>query len=127
MVLSEALRNEDECCVFLVVCVTGRMATTTSLGLGFPFTNAQWKELERQAMIYKYMMNAVPVPPELLIPSSRTSSDPAASHAPCNDPFKSFLTFVLQSLLTFMMGCSILLLLTDLMWVYLSLFTRTHI
>lgn len=82
MVLSEAARNEDECFVFLVVCLTGRMATS----LGFPFTNAQWKELERQAMIYKYMMAAVPVPPELLIPVSRTSSDPAATHAPCNDP-----------------------------------------
>ncbi|KAE8077625.1 hypothetical protein FH972_016174 [Carpinus fangiana] len=58
------------------------MATTTSSSLGFPFTNAQWKELERQAMIYKYMMAAVPVPPELLIPVSRTSSDPAASHSP---------------------------------------------
>ncbi|KAI6697742.1 hypothetical protein NL676_017861 [Syzygium grande] len=36
--------------------------------LGYPFTHAQWKELERQAMIYKYMMASIPVPPELLIP-----------------------------------------------------------
>ncbi|KAF8042809.1 hypothetical protein BT93_A1210 [Corymbia citriodora subsp. variegata] len=35
--------------------------------LGYPFTHAQWKELERQAMIYKYMMASIPVPPELLI------------------------------------------------------------
>ncbi|KAG2701352.1 hypothetical protein I3760_06G040700 [Carya illinoinensis] len=54
----------------------GRMAAS----LGFPFTNAQWKELERQAMIYKYMMASVPVPPELLISVSRTPPDPAASH-----------------------------------------------
>ncbi|KAK3445697.1 hypothetical protein EUGRSUZ_A01418 [Eucalyptus grandis] len=36
--------------------------------LAYPFTHAQWKELERQAMIYKYMMASVPVPAELLIP-----------------------------------------------------------
>lgn len=36
--------------------------------LGFPFTAAQWKELERQAMIYKYMVASVPVPYELLLP-----------------------------------------------------------
>ncbi|KAL6508270.1 hypothetical protein OROHE_021812 [Orobanche hederae] len=33
-----------------------------------PFTSAQWKELERQAMIYKYMISSVPVPPHLLYP-----------------------------------------------------------
>lgn len=37
----------------------------------FPFTFAQWKELERQAMIYKYMISSVPVPPDLLFPHSR--------------------------------------------------------
>ncbi|XP_019200415.1 PREDICTED: growth-regulating factor 7 [Ipomoea nil] len=36
--------------------------------LGFPFTCAQWKELERQAMVYKYMMASLPVPPDLLLP-----------------------------------------------------------
>ena len=51
---------------------------------GFPFTNAQWKELERQAMIYKYMMASVPVPPDLLIPMSLQ----AASRSQCmNLPF----------------------------------------
>ncbi|XP_054788242.1 growth-regulating factor 7-like isoform X2 [Prosopis cineraria] len=45
--------------------------------LGFPFTKAQWKELERQAMIYKYMMASIPVPPHLLIPvpASRSPLD----------------------------------------------------
>ncbi|KAL1565492.1 hypothetical protein AAHA92_07700 [Salvia divinorum] len=33
----------------------------------FPFTGAQWKELERQAMIYKCMISCVPVPPHLLV------------------------------------------------------------
>ncbi|KAG9158036.1 hypothetical protein Leryth_000210 [Lithospermum erythrorhizon] len=36
--------------------------------LQFPFTLAQWKELERQATIYKYMMASIPVPPHLLFP-----------------------------------------------------------
>lgn len=55
------------------------MATTA---LGYPgytggaeaatFTRAQWKELERQAMIYKYIVASVPVPPHLL--SSDTTS-----------------------------------------------------
>ncbi|CAK7324269.1 unnamed protein product [Dovyalis caffra] len=45
----------------------GNMAAS----LGFPFTNAQWKELERQALIYKYMMASIPVPPHLLIPTPR--------------------------------------------------------
>ncbi|XP_030937083.1 growth-regulating factor 7 isoform X2 [Quercus lobata] len=49
--------------------------------LGFPFTIAQWRELERQAMIYKYMMASAPIPPELLIPTCRNTSDPAASHS----------------------------------------------
>ncbi|RDX71928.1 Growth-regulating factor 7, partial [Mucuna pruriens] len=44
--------------------------------LGFPFTSAQWKELERQAMIYKYMMASVPVPPDLLISTTSTSRSP---------------------------------------------------
>ncbi|KAL7106813.1 hypothetical protein ACP275_06G016400 [Erythranthe tilingii] len=42
------------------------------MAAAFPFTSAQWKELERQAMIYKYMISSVPVPPNLLFPLSRT-------------------------------------------------------
>ncbi|KAJ7965268.1 Growth-regulating factor [Quillaja saponaria] len=55
--------------------------------LGFPFTNAQWKELERQAMIYKYMMASVPVPPDLLVPLTRSNSVPDASFSPLNSAF----------------------------------------
>ncbi|XVF10302.1 hypothetical protein REPUB_Repub07fG0170800 [Reevesia pubescens] len=40
-----------------------------------PFTAAQWQELERQTMIYKYMMASVPVPAELLIPITRNPSN----------------------------------------------------
>ncbi|KAA8533545.1 hypothetical protein F0562_031021 [Nyssa sinensis] len=54
----------------------GGMAAT----LGFPFTSAQWKELERQAMIYKYMMASVPVPPDLLSPITRNLCPESYSH-----------------------------------------------
>ncbi|GAB2265011.1 hypothetical protein Dimus_000079 [Dionaea muscipula] len=43
----------------------GRMATFHRF---FPFTTEQWKELQRQAMIYKYMVACVPVPHDLLFP-----------------------------------------------------------
>ncbi|KAB2054387.1 hypothetical protein ES319_A12G252100v1 [Gossypium barbadense] len=42
-----------------------------------PFTAAQWQELERQTMIYKYMMASVPVPAELLIPLTKNPSNVA--------------------------------------------------
>ena len=44
--------------------------------LGFPFTNAQWKELERQAMIYKYMVSSIHVPPHLLISPPISTAKP---------------------------------------------------
>jgi hypothetical protein len=33
-----------------------------------PFTVAQYEELEHQALIYKYLVAGVPVPPDLLLP-----------------------------------------------------------
>ena len=50
----------------------GKMAAS----LGFPFTNAQWNELERQAMIYKYMVSSTHVPPHLLIPTPLSTAKP---------------------------------------------------
>lgn len=50
-----------------------------------PFTAAQWQELERQAMAYKYMMASVPVPPQLLIPFTKTPSNVAHSHSNCKN------------------------------------------
>ncbi|XP_050386256.1 growth-regulating factor 4 [Argentina anserina] len=55
--------------------------TTATAALGFPFTNQQWKELERQAMIYKYMMASLPVPRELLFPAA-TASATSVSQSP---------------------------------------------
>lgn len=63
-----------------VLCIAGGMTTS----LGFPFTNTQWKELERQAMIYKYMVASLPVPRDLLFPSTRAPSGPTISQSPCN-------------------------------------------
>eukprot|EP01018_Ginkgo_biloba_P007596 Gb_26136 [translate_table: standard] len=33
-----------------------------------PFTPSQWQELEHQALIFKYMMAGIPVPPDLVVP-----------------------------------------------------------
>ncbi|XP_068660291.1 growth-regulating factor 1-like [Aristolochia californica] len=43
-----------------------------------PFTASQWKELEHQALIFKYMMSGVPIPSDLLYPIRR-SFDPITS------------------------------------------------
>ncbi|XP_047328283.1 growth-regulating factor 4-like [Impatiens glandulifera] len=37
-----------------------------------PFTAAQWQELEHQALIYKYLVAGLPVPPDLLVPIRRS-------------------------------------------------------
>ncbi|KAL2921701.1 Growth-regulating factor 8 [Bienertia sinuspersici] len=60
---------------------SGGMATTT---MGFPFTASQWKELERQAMIYKYMMASLPVPPDLLYSSFPTNFSTSSTFAPAS-------------------------------------------
>ncbi|KAG6586484.1 Growth-regulating factor 5, partial [Cucurbita argyrosperma subsp. sororia] len=39
----------------------------------FPFTAAQWQELEHQALIFKYMASGIPLPPHLLFTISTTS------------------------------------------------------
>ena len=45
------------------------MGMGAELGYRAPlFTDVQWKELEQQAMIYKYMVAGLPVPPDLVTP-----------------------------------------------------------
>ncbi|XP_010541983.1 PREDICTED: growth-regulating factor 6 [Tarenaya hassleriana] len=53
------------------------MATTR-----VPFTESQWEELEHQAVIFKYIVAGVPVPPDLLFPIRRTliSSSSSSLH-----------------------------------------------
>ncbi|XP_030444547.1 growth-regulating factor 5-like [Syzygium oleosum] len=44
----------------------------------YPFTEAQWQELETQALVYKYMVSGLQVPPELIF-SVRRSLDSNSS------------------------------------------------
>ncbi|KAK8937833.1 Growth-regulating factor 6 [Platanthera guangdongensis] len=52
----------------------GLVRGLTGAGSRGGFTHSQWFELERQALIYKYIDAKVPVPSYLLIPSVRSSS-----------------------------------------------------
>lgn len=72
-----------------VVFFAGGMAASEYVRV--PFTAAQWQELERQAMAYKYMMASVPVPPQLLIPFTKSPSNVAHSHSNC----KNLIIFVI--------------------------------
>ncbi|PKA64135.1 Growth-regulating factor 5 [Apostasia shenzhenica] len=44
----------------------------TGVGCRPPFTASQWEELEHQALIFKYLIAGMPVPPELLLPIRRS-------------------------------------------------------
>ncbi|KAI0499714.1 hypothetical protein KFK09_017922 [Dendrobium nobile] len=48
-------------------------STAAAVGVGCrpPFTASQWEELEHQALIFKYLIAGIPVPPELLLPIRR--------------------------------------------------------
>ncbi|KAL6523635.1 hypothetical protein OROGR_017238 [Orobanche gracilis] len=37
-----------------------------------PFTVSQWQELEQQALVFKYMVSGIPVPPDLLFTITRS-------------------------------------------------------
>lgn len=54
------------------------------------FTAAQWAELEQQALIYKYLMAGVPVPPDLLLPIRPPSAATAFSFGPAAGAASSF-------------------------------------
>ncbi|XP_062227884.1 growth-regulating factor 5-like isoform X2 [Phragmites australis] len=51
------------------------------------FTAAQWAELEQQALIYKYLMAGVPVPPDLLLPIRPHSAATFSFASPAASPF----------------------------------------
>ncbi|KAJ0458240.1 putative transcription factor interactor and regulator C3H-WRC/GRF family [Helianthus annuus] len=40
----------------------------------YPFAATQWQELEHQALVYKYMISSMPIPPGLLF-TIKTSLD----------------------------------------------------
>ncbi|XP_047329487.1 growth-regulating factor 4-like [Impatiens glandulifera] len=51
---------------------TSSVAAVGVVDLRPPFTAAQWQELEHQALIYKYLVAGLPVPPDLLLPIRRS-------------------------------------------------------
>ncbi|KAL7122647.1 hypothetical protein ACP275_01G056500 [Erythranthe tilingii] len=65
--------------------MSGTASTSVAVGVGMggggemgyggykpPFTAVQWQELEHQAMIYKYLVAGLPVPPDLVMPIRRS-------------------------------------------------------
>lgn len=56
--------------------VGGGVGGEGGMGYGYgyrpPFTAVQWQELEHQAMIYKYLVAGLPVPPDLVVPIRRS-------------------------------------------------------
>lgn len=54
-----------------------------------PFTVSQWQELEHQALIFKYMVAGLPVPPDLVLPIQK-SFDSTLSHAFFHHPTREF-------------------------------------
>ncbi|KAL0331009.1 UNVERIFIED_CONTAM: Growth-regulating factor 4 [Sesamum angustifolium] len=65
--------------------MSGTASTSVAVGVGIggggemgyggyraPFTAVQWQELEHQAMIYKYLVAGLPVPPDLVMPIRRS-------------------------------------------------------
>ncbi|XP_068635573.1 growth-regulating factor 4-like [Aristolochia californica] len=58
------------------------MNTTAGTGIRPPFTASQWQELEEQALIFKYMMAGIPVPPDLLLPIRRSLESARFFHHP---------------------------------------------
>ncbi|XP_051131234.1 growth-regulating factor 1-like [Andrographis paniculata] len=45
----------------------------------FPFTASQWQELEHQALVFKYMVSGMPIPPDLLCTIRRSLHDTNSS------------------------------------------------
>lgn len=57
----------------------------------FPFTANQWQELEHQALIYKYMVSGMPVPPDLLYTIRRSMDSSLSSKLVLHQPHHSTL------------------------------------
>jgi hypothetical protein len=77
--------------------MSGRWAARPAL-----FTAAQYEELEHQALIYKYLVAGVPVPPDLLLPLRRGfvfHQPPARKHRPPAPPLRLLFPRTLFSLL----------------------------
>ncbi|KAM7490941.1 hypothetical protein LguiA_033862 [Lonicera macranthoides] len=53
-------------------CSTSSVVAAAGEGYRPPFTAVQWQELEHQALIYKYLVAGLPVPPDLVVPIRRS-------------------------------------------------------
>ncbi|XP_057456869.1 growth-regulating factor 4-like isoform X2 [Lotus japonicus] len=56
-----------------------------------PFTVSQWQELEHQALIFKYMVAGLPVPPDLVLPIQKSFD--SISHTFFQHPSLSYCSF----------------------------------
>ncbi|KAK7263978.1 hypothetical protein RJT34_31578 [Clitoria ternatea] len=56
-----------------------------------PFTVSQWQELEHQALIFKYMVAGLPVPPDLVLPIQKSFD--SLSHGFFHHPSLSYCSF----------------------------------
>ncbi|CAJ1934110.1 unnamed protein product [Sphenostylis stenocarpa] len=56
-----------------------------------PFTVSQWQELEHQALIFKYMLAGIPVPPNLVLPIQKSFD--SFPHAFFHHPTLSYCSF----------------------------------
>ncbi|KAJ9678399.1 hypothetical protein PVL29_020546 [Vitis rotundifolia] len=52
--------------------VGGASMATGMMVRSSPFTVSQWQELEHQALIFKYLMAGLPVPPDLVLPIQKS-------------------------------------------------------
>lgn len=48
--------------------MSGGESSSVAGGFRPPFTAMQWQELEHQALIYKYLVAGMSVPPDLVVP-----------------------------------------------------------
>ncbi|KAM7274896.1 hypothetical protein ACFE04_016762 [Oxalis oulophora] len=60
--------------------------SSSSRNIKYPFTATQWQELEHQALIFKYMVSNIPIPPDLLFAIKRTCLDSSKLFPPRHQP-----------------------------------------
>ena len=68
--------------------VGGASMATGMMVRSSPFTVSQWQELEHQALIFKYLMAGLPVPPDLVLPIQKSFESMSSRffHHPTSKP-----------------------------------------
>lgn len=62
------------------------MSSSNARNYRFPFTASQWQELEHQALIFKYMISGMPIPPDLLYTVRRSLDSSLSSKLLLHQP-----------------------------------------